>query len=133
MKKHTCWRKVMEKSDTPLFAPSLLRVCGRGAGWSSRREKQAGADSTVKMVNNLKELLRPHVDGHWRGCWQILLLGAGRRARRGLHLQRDMPSLCRLHCSSHWRGPCPPAAAFFGTWLDCMEEVPLPCSYHVFE
>ena len=85
------------------------------------------------MVTNRQELLHLRGDGPDLAPPRLLLLGVGRRAGRGLHLPPDWPSCGRLHGSSYRRGPCPSAAACFGTSLDGMEKAPLASFLCVFE
>ena len=88
---------------------------------------------TVKMVTIGRELQHPRGERARPGCRRLILLDAGRRAGRGLHLHQDLPSRRRLHSSSHRRGPCPSAPACFGTCLERTEKAPLARSLNVFE
>ena len=126
------WREV---SSPVILHPPFLRSCARAvwqvSSWCGRRERHAGADSTVKVITNGLELLHPAEEGPPPPGRRLQLGGAGLRRRRRLHLRAGLPTLHRACASLDRRSPRPPAAACFGNGLaGYMNEV-LRCLWHV--
>ena len=126
------WREV---SSSVNLHPPFLRSCARAvwqvSSWCGRRERHAGADSTVKVITNGLELQHPAAQGLPPPGRRLHHGGAGLRRRRRLHLRAGLPTLHRACASLDRRSPRPPAAACFGNGLaGYMNEV-LRCLWHV--
>ena len=73
----------------------MSRAVWQVSSWCGRRERHAGADSTVMMVTNGLEQRHPAEEGPPPPGRRLQLGGAGLRRRRRLHLRAGLPTLHR--------------------------------------
>ena len=112
------WRAVSSSVTLhPPFLRSRAPAVWQVSSWCGRRERHAGADSTVKVITNGLELLHPAEEGPPPPGRRLQLGGAGLRRCHRLHLRAALPTLWRVHGRLDRRAPRPPAAVSFGTGL----------------